>query len=120
MLFARRSTKKEMTRAEGRSPMMRHESRTHRVSIVWLFHRISFNPKIQIKHVDTKSQLAADLLTEGSFTRDEWCNLLRLVNMLNFSMFSRTHVRSVEKATVIQERKMEGEPAVAKPRSVCF
>ena len=66
----------------------------------------------------------ADLLTKGSFTRDEWCNLLRLFNIMNFSLFSRSHFRSVEKATTmskrIQERKKEGEPAVAKPRSVCW
>ena len=62
--------------------------------------------------------------TKGSSTRDEWCNLLRLFNIMNFSMFSRSHFRSVEKATVmskrIQERKTEGEPAVAKPKSVCL
>ena len=92
---------------EGRSTMMRHVSRT----------------KIQIKYVDTKNQLA-DLLTKGSFTRDEWCNLLCLVNIMNLSMFSRSHVRSVEKATTmskrIQERKKEEEPSEAKPRSVCL
>ena len=29
------------------------------------------DPKIQIKYIDTKNQLA-DKLTKGSFTRDEW------------------------------------------------
>ena len=69
-----------------------------------------------------KNQLA-DMLTQGSLTRDEWCNLLRLSKIMKFSLFSRSHSRSVKKATTIskriQERKTEGEPAVAKPRSVC-
>ena len=56
---------------KGRSPTMRHVSRTHRVALDWLFDRISLGPKIQIKYIDTKNQLA-DILTKGNFTRDEW------------------------------------------------
>ena len=80
---------------KGRSPMMRHVSRTHRVALSWLFDRINLETRIQIKYVDTKNPLA-DLLTKGSFTRDEWCNLLRLFNIMTFSIFSRSHFRSVE------------------------
>ena len=58
-------------------------------------------------------------MTKGSFTRDEWCTPLRLVNIMNPSMFSRCQFRPVEKATTvskrIQERKMEEQLAVAKP-----
>ena len=61
---------------KGRSLTMRHVSRTHRVALDWLFDRINMDSKIQIKYVDTKNQLA-DLLTKGSFTRDEWKHLLR-------------------------------------------
>ena len=43
---------------KGRSPTMRHVSRTHRVALDWLFDRISLDPKIQIKYIDTKNQLA--------------------------------------------------------------
>ena len=50
---------------------MRHRSRTHRVALDWLFDKINLDQKNQIKHVDTKHQLA-DFLTEGNFTRDEW------------------------------------------------
>ena len=39
---------------KGRSPTMRHVSRTHRVALDWLFDRVNLDPKIQIKHVDTK------------------------------------------------------------------
>ena len=60
---------------KGRSPAMRHVSRTHRVALDWLFDRIDLDPKIQIKNIDTKNQLA-DILTKGNFTRDEWNYLL--------------------------------------------
>ena len=53
---------------KGRSPTMK---RTHRVSLDGLFDRINLDPKIQIKYIDTKNQLA-DILTKGNFTRDEW------------------------------------------------
>ena len=66
----------------GRSPTMRHVSRTHRVALDWLFDRIK--NKIQIRYVDTKHQLA-DMLTRGNFTRDEWNhNLLHLFNISHF------------------------------------
>ena len=54
----------------GRSPTLRHVSRTHRVALGWLVDRIHLDPKIQINYVDTKNQLA-DILTRGNFTRDE-------------------------------------------------
>ena len=63
---------------------MRHVSRTHRVALDWLFDRINLDPKIQIKYIDTKNQLA-DILTKGSFTRDEWNHLLCLFNIIHFS-----------------------------------
>ena len=69
---------------KGRSPTMRHVSRTHRVALDWLFDRINLDPKIQIKSVDTKNQLA-DILTKGNFTRDEWNHLLCLFNISHFS-----------------------------------
>ena len=48
---------------KGRSPTMRHVSRTHRVALDWLFDRINLDPKIQVKYIDTKNQLA-DILTK--------------------------------------------------------
>ena len=61
---------------KGRSPTMRHVSRrTHRVALDWLFDRIFLDPKIQIRYIDSKHQLA-DILTKGNFTCDEWNNLL--------------------------------------------
>ena len=55
---------------KGRSPTLRHVSRTHRVALDWLFDRINLEHQIQIKHVNTKNQIA-DMLTKGSFSRDE-------------------------------------------------
>ena len=68
---------------KGRSPTMRHVSRTHRVALDWLFDRINLDPKIQIKYIDTKNQLA-DILTKWNFTRDEWNHLLTLFNISHF------------------------------------
>ena len=69
---------------KGRSPTMRHVSRTHRVALDWLFDRINLDSKIQIKYIDTKNQLAV-ILTKGNFTRDEWNHLLCLFNISHFS-----------------------------------
>ena len=81
---------------KGRSPTMRHVSRTRRVASYCLFERINLDTEIQIKYVDTKNQLA-DFVTNGSFMRDEWNHLLRLFNIMNLSMFSLSHFRSIEK-----------------------
>ena len=40
---------------QGRSPTMRHVSRTHRVALDWLFDWISLDSNIQIKYIDTKT-----------------------------------------------------------------
>ena len=69
---------------KGRSPTMRHVSRTHRVALDWLFDRINLDPKIQIKYIDTKNQLA-DILTKGNFTRDERNRLLCLFIISHFT-----------------------------------
>ena len=81
---------------KGRSPTMRHVSRTRRVALDWLFDGINLDPKIQIKHIDTKNQLA-DTLTKGNFTRDEWNLLLCLFNISHFS--SINSVKAMSKRT---------------------
>ena len=52
---------------KGKVRTMRHVSRTRRVALDWLFDRINLDPKIQIKNVDTKHQLA-DILTKKIHT----------------------------------------------------
>ena len=69
---------------KGRSPTMRHVSRTHRVALDWFIDLINLDPKIQIKYIDTKNQFA-DILTKGNFTSDEWNHLLSLFNISHFS-----------------------------------
>ena len=53
---------------KGRSPTMRHVSKTHNVALDWLFDGINLDHKIHIKYVDTKNQLA-DVLAKGSFSK---------------------------------------------------
>ena len=97
---------------KGRSPTMRHVSRTHRVALDWLFDRDHLGPKIQIKYIDTKNQLA-DILTKGNFTRDEWNLLLCLFNISHFSstdcsevMSKETHKESGQERVTAKSRPM--------------
>ena len=78
---------------KGRSPTLRHVSRTHRVALDWLFDRINLDPKSQIKYIDTKNQFA-DILTKGNFPRDEWNHLLCLSNISHFSSTDCAEVMS--------------------------
>ena len=57
---------------EGRSPTLRHVSRSHSVALDWLFDRTNLDSKIQI-------------MTNGHYTRDEWSHLLCLFNISLFS-----------------------------------
>ena len=97
---------------KGRSPTMRHVSRTHRVALDWLFDRINLDPKIQIKYINTKNQLA-DMLTKGNFTPDEWNHLLYLFNISHFSstvcsdtMAKRSQQHSGEERVTAKSRPM--------------
>ena len=96
---------------KGRSPTMRHVSRTHRVALDWLFDRIYLDPKIQIKYIDTKNQLA-DILTKGIFTRDEWNHLL---NMFDISHFSSTACTAAMTKRAQQESGEERVTAKSRP-----
>ena len=97
---------------KGRSPTVRHVSRTHRVALDWLFDRINLDTKIQIKYIDTKNQLA-DILTKGNFTRDEWNHFLCLFNISHFSstvcsetMAKRSQQDSGEERVTAKSRPM--------------
>ena len=96
---------------KGRSPAMRHVPRTDRVVLDWLFHRINFDPKIQIRYIDTKNQLA-DILTKGNFTRDEWTCFLCLFNISHFS--SINSLESMSKRTQ-EDASEERVAAKSKP-----
>ena len=96
---------------KGRSPTMRHVSRIHRVALDWLFDRINLDPKIQIRYIDTKNQLA-DILTKENFTRDEWNHLLCLFNISHFSS-----INSLEAMTKRTQKDASEDrvPARSKP-----
>ena len=80
--------------------------------LIRLFDRINLDPKIQNKYIDTKNQLA-DILTKGSFTRDEWNHLLCLFNISHFSstvcsdtMAKRSQQDSGEERVTAKSRPM--------------
>ena len=100
---------------------MRHVSKTHRVALDWLFDRVNLEPKIQIKYIDTKNQLA-DMSTKGRFTRDKWNYLLRVLNIMNFLMFSCSQFfLSNRKQSAKSKRGQDGisgeRSAMAKPET---
>ena len=70
---------------KGRSPTMRHVQNPQSVALDWLFDRINLDSKIQTKYIYTKHKLA-DVLTKRNFTRDEWNNLLHLINISHFKL----------------------------------
>ena len=91
---------------KGLSPTMRHVSRTHSVALDWLFDKINWDPKIRIKYVDTKHHLA-DILTKGHFTRDEWNNLLNLLNISYFSSLCCAQNFSLTSCTRTMAKRMQ-------------
>ena len=106
------------TNIEDRSPTMRHVSRSHRVSLDRLFDRINLDPKIQIKYIDTKHQIA-DILTKAHFTRDEWNHLLCLFNISHFSSLCYTKNFSLIRCSTMVKRiheQKEEESVVSKSR----
>ena len=68
---------------KGRSPTLRHVSRTQRVNLDRHYDSINLNPMIQIKYTNTTQQWA-DILTKGSFAGDRWTQLTLLVNIMTF------------------------------------
>ena len=95
---------------KGRSPAMRHVSRTHRVALDWLFDRTNLDPKIQIKYIDTKNQVA-DTLTKGNFTRDEWnhlfaCSVFLAISVPQFALIQwRSDLNKIQEKSESQQTK---------------
>ena len=102
---------------------MRHVSRTHRVALEWFFDRINQDPKIKIRYIDTKHQLA-DMLTRSNFTRDEWNNLLHLFNISHFSSlfcaqnFSLTSCPKTMAKRMQEQKEEERIVAKSKPTAM--
>ena len=75
----------------------------------WLFDRINLDTNIQVKYVDTKSHLA-DILTIGTFTRDEWAHRLQFFNLTNISLFHRSHFSNlIDESSQMLKRQSEQE-----------
>ena len=91
---------------KGSSPTMRRVSRTHRVALDCFFDSINLDPKIQVKYVDTKHQIA-DTLTEGNFTCDEWNNLLHLFNISHFRLLCCSQNFSLTSCTETMAKRMQ-------------
>ena len=103
---------------KDRSPTMRTRIQNPQSCSYWLFDRINLDPKIQIKiqikYVDTKHQFA-DILTSGNLTRDEWNNLLRLFNIIHFSLLCWSQKFSLTSCTKTMAKRMqeqEGEERI--------
>ena len=78
---------------KGRSPTMDMCPEPTELLLIGYSIELLGTPKIQIKHIDTKNQLAA-ILTKGNFTRDEWNHLLCLFNTSHFSSINCSEVMS--------------------------
>ena len=85
---------------------MRHVSRYHRVALDWPLDRINLDPKNQIKYVDTKNHLA-NILTKGSFARDE-CNDLCLFNIMSNSLVSCIHFSEIDDPRAMSKKADAG------------
>ena len=91
---------------KGRSPTMRHVSRTRRVALDWLVDRINLDLEVQIRYIDTTHQLA-DTSTEGNFTRDEWNNIFDLFNISHISSLCCAQNFSVTSCTKTMVKRMQ-------------
>ena len=64
------------------------------------------------------------MLTKGSFTRDEWNHLLRLLNIMNFATLPCNHFLSNRKQSTMSKRavqsKTEEERVLAKSKPACL
>ena len=84
---------------------------------------LNMDSKIQIKYVESKNQLA-DMMTKGSFTRDELNYLLHLFNIMNHTTTSRSHFfLSNRKQAVMSKRLQEScslDSPTVKARSTSF
>ena len=84
---------------------------TQRCALIGYSIELIWTPKIQIKFIDTKNQLA-DMLTKEHFTRDEWNHLLCMFNISHFSSTDCSDVMSKRKQ---EESSEERVTAKSKP-----
>ena len=93
---------------------MRHAYGTQRVELEWLFDRFNFDPMIQVKYGDTKSQLA-NILTKGSLTHDRWDILFLLQahsridegKRIDGKVMSKCHMQAKERGEEASHRVVD-------------
>ena len=85
---------------------MRHVSRTHRVALDWLFDRINFGPKIQIKYIDTKKP------TCPTFQPKEISHVTNEIIFCVCSTFAISVLQFVLKWCQKERKKQSGEERV--------
>ena len=97
---------------KGRSPTMRHVSRTTELLLIGYSIESIWTPKSKSNTLTPKNQLA-DILTKGNFTRDERNDLLCLFNISHFSstdcsemMSKRTQKDSGEERVTAKSKPM--------------
>ena len=94
---------------KGRSPTMRHVSRTHRVALDWLFDKSSLAPKDSSQVCRHQTQTCRHF-DKGNFTRDARNNLLYLLNIGHFTSLCCAQTFSLTSCTrtmanMMQEQK---------------
>ena len=101
---------------KGRSPAMRHVSRTHRVNLDWLYERVMYDPGVHIRFCPTKFNIA-DTLTKGSFSSVNWRKLLDSCN----TMESRKLAKPQNKPTLtISAHKGKGRGISKNPNTTTY
>ena len=90
----------------GRSPTMRHVSRTHRVAVDWLFDRTNLDSKIQIKYVDTNTNSQTSW-QKGISHVMSGNNLHHLFNISHFSPLCCSQNFSLTSCTKTMAKRMQ-------------
>ena len=67
---------------KGRSPLLRHVHRTHRINLDWLFEIFRSDESIRLGYMPTKLQLG-DAFTKGSFNSKTWSDLMKLLQIVH-------------------------------------
>ena len=78
---------------EGRSPTMDMSPEPTELLLIGSLTESIWNPKSKSNMLTPKTQLA-DILTKGSFSKNEWSRPLCLIKKLSFSMYSCSHFKS--------------------------
>ena len=88
-------TTKQWSRCSSKDEVLQWDTCPEPTDLLMIDYSIEsiWTPKIQIKYIDTKNQLA-DTLTKGNFTRDEWNHLLCLFNVSHFLSTNCSEVMS--------------------------